>query len=136
MDPSRLVFAPRVPPPAHLARHVHADLFLDTFRCNAHTTAADALWMGLPVLTCPGETFVSRVAGSMLQAIALPELIARGEDDYLALAIELATNPALLAEYRTRIADNRLTTPLFDMAQFTRAMEHTFEGMWHRWRSA
>ena len=136
MDSARLVFAPRKPSPAHLARHVHADLFLDTFRYNAHTTAADALWMGLPVLTCPGETFASRVAGSMLKAIALPELIARNEDDYLALAIELATNPALLAGYRTRLAENRLTTPLFDITQFTRAMEATFEGLWHRWRSA
>jgi protein O-GlcNAc transferase len=135
VDPARLVFAPRVLPPEHLARHRRADLFLDTFRVNAHTTAADALWMGVPLLTFPGEAFASRVAGSMLTTIGLPELIASSEEEYATLAVDLATNPSLLARHRERLAANRLTTPLFDMVAYTRAVDDILDGMWRRWCS-
>src|SRR5690606_37454309 len=90
IDPTRLVFAPRVPIAEHLARHALADLFLDTLPYNAHTTASDALWMGVPLITCPGHTFTSRVAGSLLHAAGLPELVADSLDAYEALALQLA----------------------------------------------
>jgi predicted O-linked N-acetylglucosamine transferase (SPINDLY family) len=93
VNADRLIFAPRMPLPGHLARHRAADLFLDTLPCNAHTTASDALWEGLPVLTCAGETFAGRVAASLLRAIRLPELVVRTPADYEALATELATHP-------------------------------------------
>lgn len=129
IDPARLVFADRLPAPEHLARHRAADLFLDTLPYNAHTTAADALWAGLPVLTCPGATFAGRVAASMLQAVGLPELIAPSLDDYERLAIALAADRERLAEIRARLARNRLTKPLFDTALFTRRMEAAFTAM-------
>jgi predicted O-linked N-acetylglucosamine transferase (SPINDLY family) len=133
VDPARLVFAPRASPPEHLARHVHADLFIDTFRYNAHTTTTDALWMGVPVLTCSGETFASRVAGSMLTAVGLPDLIAADPAGYEALAVKLATEAGLLAGYRGRLQENRRTMPLFDIPAFTRALEDTLEGLWREW---
>lgn len=129
IDPSRLVFADRLPIPEHLARHRAADLFLDTLPYNAHTTAADALWAGLPVLTCPGATFAGRVAASMLRAVGLPELIAPSLDEYERLAIALAADRGRLAEIRTRLAGNRLAKPLFDTALFTRRMEAAFTAM-------
>ena len=94
MSADRLVFAPRRPGPEHLARHRLADLFLDTFPVNAHTTASDALWVGCPVLTLSGETFISRVAGSLLRALGLPELITTSLADYQALALRLAKEAA------------------------------------------
>src|SRR5262249_6281191 len=94
--PDRIVFAPRVPLPEHMARHAVADLFLDTFPCNAHTTTNDALLAGLPLLTLAGETFASRVSGSHLLAIGLPELVTASLADYEARARELAGNPSLL----------------------------------------
>ncbi len=127
--PERLVFAPRMPLPAHLARHRLADLFLDTLVYNAHTTASDALWAGLPVLTCAGGTFASRVAASLLRAADLPELVTENTDDYEALAYTLATDPTMLANLRTRLAEGRATCALFDTAQFTRDMESAYEGM-------
>lgn len=129
IDPSRLVFADRLPMPEHLARHRAADLFLDTLPYNAHTTAADALWAGLPVLTCPGATFAGRVAASMLRAVGLPELIAPSLDEYERLAIALAADRGRLAEIRTQLAGNRLAKPLFDTALFTRRMEAAFTAM-------
>lgn len=129
IDPARLVFADRLPAPEHLARHRAADLFLDTLPYNAHTTAADALWAGLPVLTCLGATFAGRVAASMLRAVGLPELIAPSLDDYERLAIALAADRERLAEIRARLARNRLTKPLFDTALFTRRMEAAFTAM-------
>ncbi|QQO14256.1 tetratricopeptide repeat protein [Bradyrhizobium diazoefficiens] len=129
IDPARLVFADRLPAPEHLARHRAADLFLDTLPYNAHTTAADALWAGLPVLTCLGATFAGRVAASMLRAVGLPELIAPSLDDYERLAIALAVDRERLAEIRARLARNRLTKPLFDTALFTRRMEAAFAAM-------
>jgi predicted O-linked N-acetylglucosamine transferase (SPINDLY family) len=121
VDPRRIVFAPRQALPDHLARHRLADLFLDTFPVNAHTTASDALWAGLPVLTLAGETFVSRVAGSLLRTIGLSELITTNLSDYHALALRLAGEPDLLSDVRQRLAANRNTSSLFDIQQSTHA---------------
>ena len=126
----RLVFAPRLPLPEHLARHRLADLFLDTFPVNAHTTASDALWAGCPLLTLAGETFVSRVAGSLLRAIGLPELIATSLEDYEATALRLARNPGQLAALRARLEANRTTCGLFDGEQFARNLEQAYATMW------
>ncbi|HEY7996985.1 MAG TPA: hypothetical protein VIE14_08940, partial [Steroidobacteraceae bacterium] len=130
IDPARLVFAPRVNLPEHLARHVHADLFVDTTPYNAGTTANDALFMGLPVLTCAGESLASRVAGSQLTAIGLPELITESLADYEARALELARGPQRLSALRARLAANRHTQPLFDMVRFTRALDDLLISAW------
>ena len=128
----RLVFAPRMNLPEHLARHRLADLFLDTLPYNAHTTASDALWAGLPVLTRLGETFPGRVGASLLKAVGLPELVTHTPQAYEALALELATNTPALATLRQRLAGNRLTCPLFDTALFTRHIEAAYTAMWQR----
>lgn len=133
MNGERLIFAPRMPPPEHLARHRAADLFIDTLPCNAHTTASDALWAGLPVLTCQGESFPARVAASLLSAVGLPELITATQEQYEALAIALATDPSRLAELRDRLSRNRLTAPLFDTALFTRHIEDAYTQMYERY---
>lgn len=130
IDPARLVFASRVPHANHLARHRLADLFLDTLPCNAHTTASDALWAGLPVLTCLGTTFAGRVAASLLAAVGLPELAARSLADYEALALKLARDKELLGGVRQRLARNRLTHPLFDTARFCGHIEAAYRRMW------
>ena len=135
IDPDRLVFAPRMALADHLARHRMADLFLDTLPYNAHTTASDALWAGLPVLTQIGETFAGRVAASLLNAVHLPELVTTTRDDYEALAIELATNPAKLASIKQKLADNRLTTPLFDTELFTKHIEAAYTTMYERYQA-
>lgn len=129
VDPLRLVFAERVPPEDHLARHRCADLFLDTLPYNAHTTASDALWAGLPVLTCTGGTFAGRVAASLLLNVGLPELVTSSQDDYERLAVELATQPERLNALREKLAVNRLTTPLFDTERFTRHLEQAYAAM-------
>jgi predicted O-linked N-acetylglucosamine transferase (SPINDLY family) len=129
LDPSRLVFAPRMHLPDHLARHAAADLFLDTLPCNAHTTASDALWAGLPVLTCTGEAFASRVAASLLNAIELPELVTANIKDYENLAIELAQSKEKLKQLREKLARNRLTTALFNTDLFTTNIEALFSLM-------
>jgi predicted O-linked N-acetylglucosamine transferase (SPINDLY family) len=116
----------------HLSRHRAADLFLDTFVYNAHTTAADALWAGLPVVTCSGETFPARVAGSFLRAVGLPELITESEDEYEALVLYLARDPGRLREIKAKLASNRDTHPLFDMSRFTRHLESAYLTMWER----
>ena len=126
----RLIFAQRLPLPEHLARQRLADLFLDTLPCNAHTTASDALWAGLPVLTCLGEAFAARVAASLLTAIDLPELITANLLDYEQLAVELALNPEQLAKIRQKLADNRLSKPLFDTENFTRHIEAAYSKMY------
>jgi predicted O-linked N-acetylglucosamine transferase (SPINDLY family) len=133
--PERLVFAERIQLPEHLARHKLADLFLDTLPVNAHTTASDALWAGLPVLTQIGETFAGRVAASLLNAIGLPELITSTPQAYEALAIELATNPEKLAAIKRKLANNRLTTPLFDTQTFTRHIEAAYTIMHERYQA-
>ena len=129
----RLVFAPRVEHNEdHLGRIGLADLFLDTLYYNAHTATADALWAGLPVLTFPGATFASRVAGSLLGAAGLPELITGSLAEYETLALQLARDPQRLAALRQRLARNRTTGPLFDTARFTRHMESAYLTMWER----
>lgn len=127
IDARRLVFADGLPVEQHLARQHLADLFLDTFAVNAHTTASDALWGGLPVLTCMGQSFAARVAGSLLYAVGLPELVTQTREDYEALALDLATNPQRLANLRARLAANRLTAPLFDTEGHVRAIEQLYE---------
>ena len=123
IDGQRLVFAERMPLPDHLARHRQADLFLDTLPYNAHTTTSDALWTGLPVLTLIGQSFASRVAASLLNALGLPELITNTQEEYEILAIELAKNPRQLAEIKLKLANNRFTAPLFDTPLFTKNLE-------------
>jgi predicted O-linked N-acetylglucosamine transferase (SPINDLY family) len=135
LDPARLVFAKHMDLPEHLARHKAADLFLDTLPCSAHTTASDALWAGLPVLTCMGESFASRVAASLLFAIGLPELVTETTNEYEALAIELATNPAKLKAIKDKLESNRLTTPLFNTALFTKHIEVAYTEMYERYQA-
>ena len=135
VDEKRLVFAKRIPLPEHLARHRAADLFIDTLPCNAHTTASDALWAGLPVLTCTGEAFASRVASSLLTAIDLPELITTTQEAYEALAVELATNPERIKAIKQKLERNRLTTPLFDTQSFTKHIEDAYTQMVERYHA-
>lgn len=125
----RLVFGERMPLAEHLARQRCADLFLDAWYCNAHTTASDALWAGLPIITKLGETFAGRVAASLLAAMGLPELITGTVQGYEELAYELATNPVKLKRIKQRLVDNRLTTPLFDTQRFTNNLEVLYEQM-------
>jgi protein O-GlcNAc transferase len=134
ISPDRLIFAPRVTPADHLARHRQADLFLDTLPYNAHTTASDALWSGLPVLTCLGATFVGRVAASALKAIGLNGLITHSLEDYEALALKLAREPALLAAFKAKLTQNRDSCALFDTARSARAFEAAYTMMWERYR--
>jgi protein O-GlcNAc transferase len=126
VDPARLVFAPRVPVADHLARQKLADLFLDTRPYNAHTTASDALWVGLPVLTQPGETFAGRVAASILIAMGLPELIVANAAEYEATALALATDPERLRALKERLATCRETAPLFDIEAFAGNIEAAY----------
>jgi predicted O-linked N-acetylglucosamine transferase (SPINDLY family) len=130
VDPERIVFAPRKPEMAdHFARQRLAGLFLDTPGYNAHTTASDALWAGLPVLTCIGKAFPGRVAASLLHAVGLPELVTDNLDSYAALAVKLARDPSSLAAIRQRLERNRLTCPLFDTGRFTRHIEQAYVTM-------
>ncbi len=128
----RLVFAPRLPLPEHLARHRLADLFVDTLPCNAHTTASDALWAGLPVLTCTGATFAGRVAGSLLRAIGMPELVTPSLPAYEALARELAQSPEAMAASKAKLMQHRDTWPLYDSTRFARDIERAYDVMWQR----
>jgi predicted O-linked N-acetylglucosamine transferase (SPINDLY family) len=121
--------------PEHLARHRAANLFLDTWPYNAHTTASDALWAGLPVLTCAGEGFASRVAASLLTAIGLPELIVSAPEHYEELAVHLATDAQRLTEVKKRLADNRLTAPLFDAQRYTRQIEAAYTKLYERYQA-
>jgi predicted O-linked N-acetylglucosamine transferase (SPINDLY family) len=132
IDPERLVFAPRQDLPDHLARHRLAELFLDTLPYNAHTTASDALWTGLPVLTCKGNTFAGRVAASLLQAAGLPELVTESLEAYEALALRLARDEDGLATIKSRLAQTRDTMALFDAARFTRHLEAAYVTMHER----
>ncbi|WP_315831951.1 tetratricopeptide repeat protein [Bradyrhizobium prioriisuperbiae] len=135
VDGGRLIFAERRLPAEHLARHRCADLFLDTLPYNAHTTASDALWAGLPLLTCSGTTFAGRVAASLLRNIELPELVTETLDDYVLSAVTLANHPDRLAAIRQKLDDHRLNTPLFDTARFTRHLEAAFAAMVERHRA-
>jgi predicted O-linked N-acetylglucosamine transferase (SPINDLY family) len=133
VDSNRLVFAKMMMLDEHLARHRLADLFLDTLPYNAHTTASDALWAGLPVLTCAGKSFAARVAASLLNTMHLPELIAQSQQEYEAKAIELANNPAMLADIKTRLEQNRATSPLFDGRLFAKHIEIAYTAMYERY---
>lgn len=132
---SRLVFANRMPLDEHLARHKLADLFIDTLPCNAHTTASDALWAGLPVLTCTGKSFAGRVAASLLNAMELPELVMHSQAEYEAKAVELATDAGKLREIKLKLEKNRLATPLFDARMFARHIEAAYQAMYARSQS-
>lgn len=135
IDPSRLIFAPRMKLPEHLARHRLAGLFLDTLPYNAHTTASDALWAGLPLLTCMGKSFAARVAGSLLMAMDLPELITHTQADFESKAIEYATNPEALQSVKSKLIGNLATSPLFDADLFTRHLEQAYRVMHSRQQS-
>jgi predicted O-linked N-acetylglucosamine transferase (SPINDLY family) len=136
VEPSRLVFAGRLPKAEHLARHRHADLFLDTLRVNAHTTASDALWAGVPLLTCPGEAFQSRVAASLLHAVGLGELVVPDLAAYEETAIRLGQGGARgedgseLAALKARLESNRLSCALFDTERTARNLERAYDALW------
>lgn len=130
IDPERLIFSPQADKPAHLARHRLADLFLDTYNYNAHTGASDALWAGLPVLTCPGGTFATRVAASLLHAAGLPELIARDLNEYQEIAVRLAESREALTRVKSRLEQQRLTCPLFDTPRYVRHLEAAYRRMY------
>jgi predicted O-linked N-acetylglucosamine transferase (SPINDLY family) len=132
IGPERLIFAPDMPQKEHLGRLQLADLVLDTAPCGAHTTASDALWAGVPVVTCPGETFPSRVAGSLLHAAGLGELIASGHEEYFEIAHKLAASAVSLDALTRKLALSRPNAPLFDTLQYTRDIEQLYETMWHR----
>jgi predicted O-linked N-acetylglucosamine transferase (SPINDLY family) len=130
VEPRRLIFAPSLPPDRHLARLRQADLFLDSLPYNAHTTASDALWAGLPLLTCRGTTFPGRVAASLLGAIGMAELVTDSLEDYEVLAIRLARNVDELNNLKQKLAQNRLTTPLFDTDLFRKNIELAYTAIW------
>jgi predicted O-linked N-acetylglucosamine transferase (SPINDLY family) len=135
VNPDRLIFAKRMRLPEHLARHRLADLFVDTLPYNAHTTASDALWAGLPVLTQLGSTFPGRVAASLLTAVGLPELITSTPQAYEDLAIELAASPEKLAAIKRKLAKNRQTKPLFDTRLYARRLDAAYAAMYERYRA-
>lgn len=135
IDPARIIMAPKKPLPEHMARYRVADLALDTFPYNSHTTASDALWAGCPLITCMGETFASRVAASLLRAANLPECIAQSFDEYATLAIKLAANKELLSSLRARLTQNRATVPLFDAPEMVRDLESAYVRMLEQWMS-
>ena len=133
--PERLVFAPRQSLSGHLGRLQLADLALDTYPYTSHTTASDALWAGVPLVTRLGDTFASRVAASVVHAAGLPELVTQTPEDYYRLALELATQPDRLAEMKSRLAANRMSCPLFDSARFTHDLERLYQRMWTDYRA-
>ena len=133
INKNRLVFANYVPVEEHLNRIKHADLFVDNLPYNAHTTSSDALRMGLPVLTCVGKSFASRVAASLLNAVGLPELITTTQQEYEALAVELATNPKKLKAIKDKLAKNLPSAPLYDTPLFTRHLESAYKVMYDRY---
>lgn len=135
VDPRRLAFAPKAPQAEHLARHRHADLFLDTLVVNALTTASDALFMDCPVITCPGATFVARGAGSILRGLEMPELITENPGAYEELAVQIASDPSRLQRLKQKIASKRRTAPLFDSSRYARHLDAAYAGMWRQYQS-
>jgi protein O-GlcNAc transferase len=134
IDPGRLIFARRVPLEDHLARHRLADLFLDTLPYNAHTTAADALWMGLPVVTCLGQSFAGRVAASLLHAIGMSDLVTDDLGEYEELCLRIAREPVMLQDLRDRLKRNKVSYPLFDSDLYRRNLESAYVRMWEAWQ--
>ena len=134
VDSSRLIFGENLPMSEYLARYRVADLFLDTHPYNAGTTASDALRMGLPVLTCIGKSFASRMAASLLNAVNLPEMITTTQEQYESLAIELATNPDKLKIIKDKLVDNLPTAPLYDTSLFARQLESAYVAMYDRYQ--
>ncbi|HEY2036370.1 MAG TPA: tetratricopeptide repeat protein [Steroidobacteraceae bacterium] len=134
VTPERLVFAERIANDRHLARHRLADLFLDTLPCNAHTTASDALWSGVPIVTCAGRSFAARVAGSLLHAVGLKELVTDSLAQYEALALALARDRERLAALRQHLAWGREGLPLFDTPRFCGHLEEAYRHMWRTYR--
>jgi predicted O-linked N-acetylglucosamine transferase (SPINDLY family) len=134
IDTARLVFASRLPLDQHLARLRVADLFLDTLPYNAHTTASDALWAGLPLVSCRGEAFAGGVGASLLNAVGLPELVTTSLEQYEALALQLARDTSLLQSVRAKLAQNRLSYPLFDTPRFCRHIEAAYLTAWQIWQ--
>jgi predicted O-linked N-acetylglucosamine transferase (SPINDLY family) len=132
VDPNRLIAAPQLPQTPHLRRLQNADISLDTLPVNAHTTTSDAVWAGVPVVTLPGEPFVSRVAGSIMTTLGLPELIAKDREDYYRIAKELATHPNYLEDVKRRVREGRSNSALFDSARYTRNLETLYRLMWRR----
>ncbi len=130
IDPARLIFAPRLRNPGHLARYPLADLALDSFPCGSHTTASDALWMGVPVLSLPGRSFASRVCGSLVTAAGLPEMVCASEEEYIAKAVALGSAPAARAALREKLARNRDSCLLFDTPHLTAELERLYRRMW------
>jgi predicted O-linked N-acetylglucosamine transferase (SPINDLY family) len=133
IEPNRLIFADKMPVEEHLARQKLADLFLDTFNFNAHTTASDALWVGLPVLTKIGKGFAARVASSLLTSLEVPELITTSEKEYEALALSLAMNPEKLSLIKKKLADKRTSAPLFDTETYTKNLEKAYTQVYERY---
>ena len=134
IEPGRLLFAPAIKYADYLTRYRVADLFLDTFPFNGGATTSDALWAGLPVVTCSGQAFNARMSGSLLKTLGLPELITKSLEEYEALALKLAQDPASLTSIREKLALNRATRPLFDTARFTRHIEAAYEHMWESYQ--
>jgi predicted O-linked N-acetylglucosamine transferase (SPINDLY family) len=136
VQPDRLVFAARMELMAeHLARHRAADFFLDTLPFNAHTTAADALWAGLPVLTCLGESSLGRIAGSLLMALDMPELVMQDIQAYEAMAVKLGTDKGLVQQLKNKLDQHRLSTPMFDMERLTKNIEATFAYLYQNYHA-
>jgi predicted O-linked N-acetylglucosamine transferase (SPINDLY family) len=135
IDYNRLIFAGRMPLPEHLSRQSLADLFLDTLPYNAHTTASDALWVGLPLLTLIGKSFPARVAASLLKAANLEELITYSRQEFESLAIELGANPKKLRLIRDKLSTNRESMPLFDTQTFVRNIELAYKEMINLYKS-
>ena len=134
INENRLVFATHMPVEEHLNRIKQADLFIDTLPYNAHTTTSDALRMGLPVLTCIGSSFASRVAASLVKAVNLPELITNTQEEYESLAIELASNPEKLKIIKEKLVDNLPTAPLYDTSLFAGHLESAYMAMYDRYQ--
>ena len=136
IDAARLIFAPRVMPAEYLARFQLADLVLDTFPFNAGTTASDALWMGTPIVTRAGRSYISRMAGSLLHAVGLPDLVTHSLSDYQRLAIDLGQHPARIASYKRYLAEQGRTSALFDIPQLVRDVEEAYLRLAHQARAA
>lgn len=132
LSAERLVAGPLLPLDRHLARLACADLFVDTYPCNAHTTASDALWVGVPVLTRSGRTFASRVAASLLAAVGMPEMVTESSDAYRERLLDLVRRPDALGALKARLRAARDRVPLFDSERYTRNLERAFESMWDR----